>query len=109
MGTSFTYIVTIEQEDDDGPVISAGGIQETLLDSGNVQDASGVSIAVSVAPFHAKLLTSTREADDGRALDEINEILSAPEWSVGMLEDICEIVRATGREEVADPPEYLAH
>ena len=38
---------------------------------------------------------------DTPALDRINAILSDPEWGVGMLEDICAIVRGTGRDEVA--------
>jgi hypothetical protein len=38
-------------------------------------------------------------ADDGSSLDRINEMLSDPEWGVGMLEDICAIVRSTGRAE----------
>ena len=37
---------------------------------------------------------------DGDALTRINIILSDPEWGMGMLEDICAIVRKTGREEV---------
>ena len=44
---------------------------------------------------------------DAPALDRINVILSAPDWSVGMLEDICEIVRATGRDVV--PSNYIRH
>lgn len=28
-----------------------------------------------------------------QALDDINCMVSAPEWGVGMLEDICEVVR----------------
>ena len=38
---------------------------------------------------------------DREALDSVNRILSAPTWNVGMLEDICAIVRGTGRSEVA--------
>lgn len=37
---------------------------------------------------------------ENAALDKINLILSDPEWGVGMLEDICAIVLATGRKEV---------
>lgn len=44
---------------------------------------------------------------DAPALDRINAILSTPTWSVGMLEDICEIVRSTGRIEV--PSNYIHH
>lgn len=35
---------------------------------------------------------------DARALDNIAEILRDPEWAPGMLEDIAERVRATGRD-----------
>ena len=38
---------------------------------------------------------------DREALDSVNRILSSPTWNVGMLEDICGIVRGTGRSEVA--------
>ena len=48
------------------------------------------------------------DVNDVNALDRINEILSQPEWSVGMLEDIAEIVHATGREDVPDP-DYQRH
>lgn len=44
---------------------------------------------------------------EGDALDRINAILSAPTWSVGMLEDICEIVRETGRPAVDS--DYIHH
>jgi hypothetical protein len=40
-----------------------------------------------------------RDADvDARALDAIAHLLRDPEWSAGMLEDIAEIVVATGRD-----------
>ena len=42
-----------------------------------------------------------RIISDEQALDEINEILSlCDRWDVGMLEDICETLRRTGREEL---------
>ncbi len=34
---------------------------------------------------------------DATALDQIAEMLRDPEWGTGMLEDICLIVEATGR------------
>jgi len=43
---------------------------------------------------------------DSPALDRINRIISAPTWSVGMLEDICDIVRATGRDVVYSDYEH---
>jgi len=44
---------------------------------------------------------------DAEALDRMNNILSADDWSVGMLEDLCAILRKTGRTEVAS--DYLSH
>lgn len=35
---------------------------------------------------------------DNHAMEEIAEMLRDPEWGVGMLEDIADIVRRTGRE-----------
>lgn len=43
----------------------------------------------------------------GDFLDRINAILSAPTWSVGMLEDICELIRESGRPEIAS--DYIHH
>jgi hypothetical protein len=45
---------------------------------------------------------------DREALDRLNYMLSAPEWSVSFLEDACEIVRATGRVEI-EGAEWEAH
>lgn len=44
---------------------------------------------------------------DADALDRMNRILSAPDWSVGMLEDLCAILRSTGREAVES--DYIRH
>lgn len=46
-----------------------------------------------------RVLPGDEEDDprDARALDLIQEMLRDPEWGVGMLEDIAEIVTATGR------------
>lgn len=41
-----------------------------------------------------------RRLTDTEACELINFALSAPEWSVSFLEDICEIIRRTGRSEV---------
>lgn len=48
---------------------------------------------------------------DAQALDRMNSIFSQPNWSVGMLEDLCAILRSTGRQEIAeeDLPEYHQH
>jgi hypothetical protein len=42
--------------------------------------------------------TLARDAD---ALDRMNAILSDPDWGVGMLEDLHEILRSTNREKIA--------
>lgn len=47
-------------------------------------------------------------ATDAAALDSINYILSAPEWSVSMLDDIVELVRGTGRLPAVDA-EWPSH
>jgi hypothetical protein len=45
------------------------------------------------------MTTSTaNRCTDGAALDAIAHILRDPEWGVGMLEDIVEIVARTGRD-----------
>jgi hypothetical protein len=49
---------------------------------------------------------------DMAALDQIAEILRDPEWGAGMLEDIAQIINATGRvtEDYADGrPTWLRH
>jgi hypothetical protein len=44
---------------------------------------------------------------DQDALDRINLLLSAPEWpGASGMEDVCDIVRATGRVEVEDAPDW---
>lgn len=39
---------------------------------------------------------------DAQALDDIAEMLCDPDWGVGMLEDIAQIVAATGRDVEGD-------
>lgn len=47
---------------------------------------------------------------DAEALDLLNLLLSAPEWpGASGMEDVCEIVRSTGRAEVPDAPEWPRH
>lgn len=46
----------------------------------------------------------SRTRGDAGALDAIREMLRDPEWGVGMLEDIAELVKATGRD-VANYPD----
>lgn len=51
-----------------------------------------------------------RTVTDREALDTLNLLLSAEEWpGASGMEDVCEIVRATGRVEVADAPEWERH
>ena len=47
---------------------------------------------------------SGREIDDEATLDTIAVMLANPEWGVGMLEDIANLVRQTGRS-MANPTE----
>ena len=47
---------------------------------------------------------SEREIDDAPTLDMIAEMLADPEWGVGMLEDIADLVKRTGRS-MANPTE----
>lgn len=47
---------------------------------------------------------------DEEALDELNLMLSAPEWpGASGMEDVCEVVRSTGRTEVPNAPEWHRH
>jgi hypothetical protein len=47
---------------------------------------------------------------DAEALDWINELLSASEWpGASGMEDVYEIVRATGRTEIPDAPSWPSH
>ena len=49
-------------------------------------------------------------SDDKRALDELNLLLSAPEWpGASGMEDVCQIVRRTGRTEIEDAPPWERH
>lgn len=51
-----------------------------------------------------------RLLSDAEALDELNLLLSAPEWpGASGMEDVAEIVAATGREQVPDAPEWRRH
>ncbi len=45
---------------------------------------------------------SERTAEDRNALDAIAYMLADSEWGVGMLEDIADLVRTTGRS-IANP------
>jgi len=44
------------------------------------------------------MITLEEAVADKNALDRIAEMLRDPDWGVGMLEDIADIVRETGRE-----------
>jgi hypothetical protein len=53
---------------------------------------------------------TARQLTDAEALDILNELLSAPEWpGASGMEDVCEIVRATGRTEIPDAPTWPRH
>lgn len=44
------------------------------------------------------MATSTKKMSDKKALDEITEILSVPEWDADTLSYVADVVRATGRD-----------
>lgn len=47
---------------------------------------------------------------DKQVVDKLNELLSAATWpGASGLEDVCAIVRRTGRKEVPDAPEWHSH
>lgn len=51
-----------------------------------------------------------RRLTDSEALDELNLLLSAPEWpGASGMEDVAEVVAATGRQQVPDAPEWPRH
>lgn len=51
-----------------------------------------------------------RAAVDADALDKLNVLFSSKRWpSASGLEDVCAIVRATGRTEVPDAPAWDRH
>jgi hypothetical protein len=50
------------------------------------------------------------EIDDADALDRLNVLLSARTWpGASGLEDVCDIVRGTGREEIPNAPAWASH
>ena len=62
-----------------------------------------------MSDYSVKVPTTTEVAEtDRKALDRIAWILATPEWSVGMLEDIAEIVEKAGHEH-APHDEYVHH
>ena len=61
-----------------------------------------IALECKVDDFKAKLDVASK------ALDRIAWILATPEWSVGMLEDIAEIVEKTGHEH-APHEDYVHH
>lgn len=51
-----------------------------------------------------------RQLTDTEALDELNLMLSAREWpGASGMEDVCVVVRRTGRTEVPDAPDWEGH
>lgn len=72
-------------------------------------DAAWPPVAGSGDPGYDEAAQQALEADgpaipDRLALDDIAEMLRDPDWAGGMLEDIADIVRGTGRP-VADYPD----
>jgi hypothetical protein len=62
------------------------------------------------APAATREARERRTLSDADALDRLNLLLSAPEWpGASGMEDVAEIVRATGRQEVPDAPEWERH
>ena len=62
-----------------------------------------------MSDYSVKVPTTTEVAEtDRKALDRIAWILATPEWSVGMLGDIAEIVVESGHE-VEMHEEYVHH
>ena len=56
-----------------------------------------------------KVPTTTEVAEtDSKALDRIAWILASPDWSVGMLEDIAELVEKAGHS-CEQHDEYIHH
>lgn len=53
--------------------------------------------------------TKVRRTDE-EALDQLNLMLSAAEWpGASGMEDVCAVVRSTGRTEVPDAPTWYRH
>lgn len=85
-------------------------IDSTLLDflAGlTLEDYAGIQ------PIDLRAAISAGEGlgtTDAEALDRLNLLLSAAEWpgACGM-EDVCQIVRSTGRTEVPNAPEWERH
>lgn len=47
---------------------------------------------------------------DAEALDKLNLLVSAAEWpGASGMEDVCQIVRNTGRQEIPNAPEWYRH
>jgi hypothetical protein len=46
---------------------------------------------------------SSRDRDDRNAVHEIADLLRRPDWDTALLEEICDIIRDTGRP-VGGPP-----
>jgi hypothetical protein len=87
-----------------GPGAGAGGFRMPLpTRAGDVLAVSELEATWAMdGPAEGHTLTirrlAQRELSDTDALDAINAMLSAPAWSVSMLEDTAEVVRRTGRE-----------
>jgi len=59
---------------------------------------------------HLAAHADRRAVKDAAALDELNLLLSAPEWpGASGMEDVLDIVRSTGRTEVPGAPSWSRH
>jgi len=80
----------------DGRKFREAGTGKTRPILGREQDAHWASVYWAVADELRKLAEAVPSGDRA-AIDEVAEMLRDPEWGVGMLEDIADIVRRTGR------------
>lgn len=71
----------------------------------NPHDALRYHVSGAVERGEAEPVTEVPRYPDSSALDDIAELLRDPEWNGGMLEDIAEIIRATGRSTDSYPDE----
>jgi hypothetical protein len=62
------------------------------------------------APAWREIAPNGRIASDSAAIDRIAHWLCDPEWGVGMLEDIADVITATGRDLTGtDEPTWARH
>jgi hypothetical protein len=91
---------SVDAQAEDGREVLLDGVDFTEVELDLVLRGEQVAKIIDEAPLTLAIALTGWASGDGQALDAINEILSAPEWASGMLEDINELVRGTGRAEV---------